>query len=169
MKQAILNEHRWLDLLERVSGGPVAPGAFVLLSEAYAQPHRRYHNLGHIEHCLAEFDRAAGLAERPDEVEVAIWLHDLVYDPRTGDNEEKGALLGRKILATAGTAELVMNRVEELILATKHGEPPVSPDAWLLVDIDLSILGQPSDVFDSYEHNIRLEAGEAGSGTPLNF
>jgi predicted metal-dependent HD superfamily phosphohydrolase len=157
MKREILSEHRWIALLERVSGGPSAPGDFALLSDAYSQPHRRYHNLGHIEHCLAEFDRAVGLAERPDEVEMAIWLHDLVYDPRAEDNEEKSALVGREILARAGTAERVVNRIEELILATKHGEPPVSTDARLLVDIDLSILGQPSDVFDSYERNIRLE------------
>lgn len=157
MKQASLNEHRWIALLERLSGGPATPGNFALLSDSYSQPHRRYHNLEHIEHCLAEFDRAVGLAERPDEVEVATWLHDLVYDPRAADNEEKSALLGREMLATVGTAEFVINRVEELILATKHGEPPVSQDARLLVDIDLSILGQPSDVFDSYERSIRLE------------
>jgi predicted metal-dependent HD superfamily phosphohydrolase len=157
MKQALLNEHRWVALLKRLGGGSVKSDSFVGLTEAYSQPHRRYHNLGHITHCLAEFDRAGGLAERPNEVEVAIWLHDLAYDPRATDNEEMSAFLGRKILATAGTEEFVLNRVDELILATKHGQPPVSADAQLLLDIDLSILGQPSDVFDAYDENIRME------------
>lgn len=157
MNQKILNKHRWIALLKRVSCRPPESSDFALLSEAYSQSHRRYHNLGHIEHCLAEFDRAVGLAERPDEVEAAIWLHDLVYDPRACDNEEKSALLGREILEKAGTAKLVVNRIEELILATKHSEPPVSTDARLLVDIDLSILGGPSEDYDNYERNIRLE------------
>jgi len=47
--------------------------------------------------------------------------------------------------------------VYKLILATKHDELQRDHDAKLMVDIDLSILGQPRDVFDQYEVNIRKE------------
>jgi predicted metal-dependent HD superfamily phosphohydrolase len=97
------------------------------------------------------------LAESPDEVEFAIWLHDAIYDPRAADNEERSALLAREILLRLGTTGAMADRVGDLVRATKHGEPPLSPDARLLVDIDLSILGQPPDVFDSYERSIRQE------------
>ena len=43
------------------------------------------------------------------------------------------------------------------MLATKHDESPISRDARLLIDIDLSILGQPPEVFDDYEKAIREE------------
>lgn len=50
-----------------------------------------------------------------------------------------------------------MNRVRELILITKHEDPPMSVDPRLMVDIHLAVLGQPSLVFDIYEKNIRAE------------
>ena len=34
------------------------------LIEAYGEPHRRYHTLAHIEHCLAMFDQSKSLARR---------------------------------------------------------------------------------------------------------
>jgi predicted metal-dependent HD superfamily phosphohydrolase len=36
-----------------------------------------------------------------------------------------------------------------LIIATQHNAPPVDPDAAMLVDIDLSILGQLATIFDA--------------------
>jgi predicted metal-dependent HD superfamily phosphohydrolase len=47
--------------------------------------------------------------------------------------------------------------VEALILATRHTERPTTRDAALLVDADLAILGQPPDVFDVYDGQIRAE------------
>jgi predicted metal-dependent HD superfamily phosphohydrolase len=153
----MLNGRRWIELVTRISGRPPQPATFAWLVEAYSQPDRRYHNVGHIEHCLAEFDGAAGLAESPDEVEFAIWLHDVVYDSKAADNEEKSALLASEILVGGGGTEAKCDRVRDLIFATRHNEPPLTQDARLLVDIDLSILGQPPDVYDIYERNIREE------------
>jgi predicted metal-dependent HD superfamily phosphohydrolase len=50
-----------------------------------------------------------------------------------------------------------IKRVETLILATRHAAIPTEPDAHLLVDIDLSILGRPPREFDAYEAKIRQE------------
>lgn len=47
--------------------------------------------------------------------------------------------------------------LEGMILVTKHSEAPQSGAEKVLVDIDLSILGQPEAVFDEYERNIRKE------------
>ena len=44
-----------------------------------------------------------------------------------------------------------------MILITKHVQPPTSPDAQLILDIDLSILGQLPELFETYEKRIRLE------------
>jgi predicted metal-dependent HD superfamily phosphohydrolase len=43
------------------------------------------------------------------------------------------------------------------VLATRHLEIPTEPDAALLCDIDLSILGRMPEVFDEFEQRIRRE------------
>ena len=138
------------------AGGKPEP-VYGLLSDLYAEPHRFYHSLSHVSHCLDEFEAARHLAKRPNDVEMAIWFHDAVYDPKAKDNERKSAELCRRIATEAGLPEAFGRRVADLILATEHHGAPDGADVRLLVDIDLSILGRPKDAFDEYETNIRKE------------
>ena len=123
----------------------------------YSQPHRHYHNFSHIADCLAEFDSAKDLARQTDAVELAIWFHDAIYDTRAQDNEEKSAELARRYIADAGGDAEFCSSVAALVLATKAHDSSMHPDAPLLVDVDLSILGQPSERFRTYEAQIRRE------------
>ena len=118
-----------------------------LLKARYAEPHRRYHTLEHIEHCLSEFDPRQ--AADPKAVELAIWFHDAVYDPRRSDNEERSA---------AWLLELMpeQTKAAAMVRVTKDHRPS-TPDEALLVDVDLAILGQPAERFDRYERQIREE------------
>ena len=50
-------------------------------------------------------------AERPDEIEVAIWFHDAVYVPGRADNEEASAALADQALSAGGVAGPVKDRV----------------------------------------------------------
>jgi predicted metal-dependent HD superfamily phosphohydrolase len=156
-RNSVLDERRWKELLGRLCGKVCSGKSFQRIVAAYSEPQRSYHTGDHIEACLAEFDRIRELCESPDQVECALWLHDVVYDPRASDNEEKSALWAMEILSESGCPERVANHVWELILITKHKEPPVNMDARLMVDIDLAILGRPSTVFDVYEKSIRAE------------
>ena len=49
--------------------------------------------------------------------------------------------------------------VADLILATRHKGQPASPDASLIRDIDLAMLGSDPGVYDSYAQAIRQEYG----------
>lgn len=153
----MLNKTRWNQLLVRLTGNPAPEDSFQRLVAAYAEPQRFYHDSSHIEHCLAEFDMVANLCASPDKVECAIWLHDVIYDPHTSDNEAQSARFAQEMLAQANCAAAISITIQQLILATQHISPPTTPDAQLLVDIDLSILGQPPVVFQTYEENIRAE------------
>lgn len=142
----------------RKAGAQGDPGQpYANLVARYAEPHRAYHNLAHIAHCLDEFEAARSLAGDPNAIEMAIWFHDAVYDPKAKDNEERSAELAVAVANGAGLSAAFAQRVRELILATKHAQPPANPDAALLVDVDLSILGQPLERFDEYERQIRRE------------
>ncbi len=148
-------ETAWRDL------GLPAPASDVCatLLSAWGEPHRRYHTLQHLEECLALFASQRSLAEHPGEVAIALWFHDAVYDTRRHDNEAASAQWVRQVLLEAGADAAVAERVHELIMATRHSEVPSTPDAKLLLDIDLAILGAEPARFAEYERQIRDEYG----------
>lgn len=142
------------------------------LLKRYSEPHRKYHNLEHINHCLREFGTVWLLAEEPDVLELAIWYHDAIYDIGASDNEERSADLVASVMRGFSLPEDLIKCVCDIIIATKHSEVPESFDAKLMLDIDISNIGSaekfketnkqvreeyslaPEDVFNSGRSNI---------------
>lgn len=125
-----------------LNGGPaLAETVFAQLVELYGEPHRHYHTLNHIQHCLYQFDQAAALMADPDAVEMALWFHDAIYQPGANDNEWRSAELFRE-WAEGRTAPTFLQRVHDLVMVTTHREPQHG-DAGFMVDIDLSGFGLP--------------------------
>jgi predicted metal-dependent HD superfamily phosphohydrolase len=151
------SQNRWLELWQRLGGQGKAVSVYGDLARHYDEPHRSYHNFDHIQHCLQEFDSARYLARNPDAVELAIWFHDAIYDTHARDNEERSAELAVSVLKSAGMSQSLVRPVSSLVIATKHNALPDDSDESLLVDVDLSILGQPWEKFEEYEHQIREE------------
>lgn len=127
------------------------------LSARYAEPHRHYHTLQHLEECFALLAPAAHLAEHPAEVELALWFHDAIYDTQAHDNEERSAGWAEQALRAAGVPPESAGRVGDLVRVTRHDALPEGADARLLVDVDLSILGAPEARFAEYERQVREE------------
>ena len=152
-----LNSERWSRLWRTATGTLPPADSYARLMRMYSEPHRRYHNARHIGDCLGEFDRARQLATDPIALELAIWFHDAIYAPRAGDNEERSAALAKDWLTKAHAKEALADSVAELVLATKSHDASAHADAPLLVDVDLSVLGQPPDRFREYELQIREE------------
>lgn len=130
---------------------------FNQLIAAYSEPHRHYHTLQHLRECLHYLEAAEHLAARPAEVALALWFHDAVYDVRRQDNEERSADWARQSMERAGIDAAIVARVHALIMATRHHHPGDDPDAQLLVDVDLAILGAPAERFDESDAQIRRE------------
>ena len=143
-----LDDARFAVLWRRLGAAGSPDAVFAALSAAYAEPHRAYHGADHINDCLTQFDAVSELAHRPDEVEIALWFHDAVYDPRASDNEEKSAVWAVQALSSGGISAETAARVSHLVLATKHSALPHEPDAQFVTDIDLSILGRSPEVLD---------------------
>jgi predicted metal-dependent HD superfamily phosphohydrolase len=120
----------------------------------YGEPHRRYHDLSHIEACLRVFDEHRGLAERPGEVIAALLFHDAIYDPTRTDNEARSAALARSVLVDASDDSIA--RIAAAIEATASHEAH-DADARLVLDVDLSILGSDAITYDAFERAIRAE------------
>jgi predicted metal-dependent HD superfamily phosphohydrolase len=152
-----LDYARWSRVWLRLGAQNDGSRTFQLLAAAYAEPDRSYHNTAHVQDCLGKLDQARSLADRPDEVEVALWFHDAVYISWRSDNERRSALMAEAALVTAGVESAASQRVAALILATSHHVLQAEPDAQLICDVDLAILGAPASEFDQFERAIRQE------------
>jgi predicted metal-dependent HD superfamily phosphohydrolase len=153
----MLDRERFNRVWRRLGGKTDPQELFSALVKAYAEPHRAYHTIEHIEDCLKQFDAARYLAEQPDEVEMALWFHDAVYDTQASDNEERSAEWAFNALSAGGIPPAISRRISDLVLATRHRALPSGRDAQLLSDVDLSILGRSASAFDQYDRAIRIE------------
>ncbi len=129
------------------------------LVRRYSEPHRHYHTLRHLEHCLEAFDAARYVVQDKDAVEMAIWFHDIINDPDTLDNEERSTEFFAQLAEDVFSAEFV-DKVGDLILATRHQSEPESSDARIISDIDLASLGAPWAEFIADGEALRNEQQE---------
>lgn len=127
------------------------------LLAAYAEAHRRYHTLQHLQECLDLFEQVHTAADRPAVVEMALWFHDAIYALQGSENEARSAAWAQEALLQAGVAPDDAHAVAGLVLVTRHTEVPQTRDAQVLVDIDLAILGAEAPRFAEYGHQIREE------------
>ncbi|MBP2472815.1 putative metal-dependent HD superfamily phosphohydrolase [Crossiella equi] len=126
----------------------------------YAQPHRRYHGLAHIEAVLRD---SAWLAERlglstEDRalLAVAAAAHDVVYDGVPGQDERRSADWLDAALTAAGVSDMRCAWATRLVLATEGhvGEDRLT---LALLDADLAILGAGEADYDAYARAVREE------------
>src|SRR3989344_860662 len=151
-------EKRWGALWERMGAHGDPLPVFRDLVARYSEPHRKYHTLAHIKHCLEEFEEIRHLAKNPNAVELALWLHDLFYDTKRTDNELQSALFAMgEVCWGASLSDDFARIVGGLISSSKDHTISADPDTRIFFDIDLAILGQPSKKFDEYERQIRKE------------
>jgi predicted metal-dependent HD superfamily phosphohydrolase len=128
------------------------------LIERHAEPHRHYHTLKHVLALLRHLEQQRHLATATETLTAAILFHDAVYDTRRQDNETRSAELAGVQLSAIGWSPSTVERVQQLVLATHHHQaPPDDHDAWLFLDLDLSILSAEPATYDRYAQDIRRE------------
>ena len=147
---------RWLRLMSEFSLTENID-TYASLQNAYAEPHRHYHNISHLLAVLNQLDAASHLADRPHEVELALWFHDAIYKPFSSSNEADSAKWAYAFLNENKVNDSIRANVTRLILATSHNGDADSGDEKLIVDIDLTVLGQSSDTYKSYCDGVRKE------------
>lgn len=122
----------------------------------YSASSRHYHGAGHILSMLEGFDATKASFKQPLAAELAIFFHDVIYDPSRQDNEEEsakklqallGGLVDRTLLETAARG----------IEATRQHVLTPSHDINLLIDLDMAVLGQPWPVYERYAKGVMQE------------
>lgn len=145
----------WLSLAQRLDIIGDAAEWHARLVNVYSEPQRAYHTLQHLDECLCVFDEAKAYMLQPDLIQMALWFHDAVYDPKSGENEALSAAMAVEALGGTSTA----HEVARLILLTKSHQPGEGPDDAWIIDIDLAIFAQSAERVLEYEQQIREEYG----------
>lgn len=153
-----LDGKRFTALWKRLGAIDHGTPVFAKIERAYDEPHRAYHTARHIEACLRLFDddEIRREAKNADEVEAALWFHDVIYDVRGADNEEASAQLALAAMHDAKIDFARADRIAKMIRATK-AHVSTDPDTALVIDIDLSILGESPALFARYDAEISRE------------
>ena len=142
------NGTRFGEIWRRCADSPPSPSASTVygdLRDRLSEKFREFHNLGHIDDCLARFDEVSAHLDDPDAVEIALWFHDAIYVPGDPANERQSAALF--LTHAAGTAPAFRRRVCALVLTTRRNRTPRSNDCKFIDDIDLAGFGASWDDF----------------------
>lgn len=119
---------------------------------------RPYHNLRHIEYMLKYIKDFKNISHK-DKVllRIAIWFHDLVYDPAKSNNKELSADFAANFLTSIGVDQCSIDKVRWMIILTKHVGFPQTQTEDIICDLDLREIASPR--FEKNAQEIRLEYG----------
>jgi len=151
---------RWNCFAAGFSGNmDTAKRIFAVIKDSYSAANRCYHTLEHVQHCLAELDGYTPAVKNRKAIEMALWLHDVIYVPEAGNNEELSGAVGFCYSLELSGSYSFAAEVRRLIQATAHGSGKACPagDAAVVQDIDLRIFGAGPLCFAGYEAAIRKE------------
>ena len=128
------------------------------LLRRYAEPHRRYHDVLHLDTVLQHIEVLHELASDPTAVRLAAWFHDAIYDPERSDNEAASAALAELLLPANAFSVDQTAEVARLVRLTATHEPCVGDlNGAVLCDADLAILGSEPTSYLRYTKQIRAE------------
>ena len=150
---------RWLALWRGLGTGegPVNE-IYADLAARYDENGRYYHNFNHIARVLRAADQLSQHARDFTAVQLALWFHDVVYDPRAADNEEKSAAYAAAALQRLQLRPDTIDEVLRLILMTKtHAAAAGDVDGYVVLDADLAALGAEWPQYLQDVNNIRQE------------
>ncbi len=147
---------KWHDLLHVWAVDlALADRALEEVREHYAGPGRFYHTLDHVHNVLETVESLGSYARNLNAVKLAAWLHDVIYDSRASDNEERSADYAECLCEKLSIPE--GRRVAALIQQTKTHDAGGDADAQVLIDADLAILGASESDYRTYAKQIRQE------------
>lgn len=134
------------------------------LLDQQLSPALHYHSVGHSRDVVAAVERIALLENVTDEglflLKSAANYHDAGFIEQYDANEPVGARLAGEILPRFGYTEEHINKIKELIFATRIPHDPKNHLEEIICDADLDYLGR--DDFHEIADRLRRELREHG-------
>jgi len=131
---------------------------FQIILDKYSEKKRFYHNLTHIQALLNNAEKLKTYFQDYGTVRFAIWFHDIIYNTKRSNNEEKSAELAVEALEEMQIPNSTIQLVEKMIIATKtHNASDLAEDGKIFLDLDLGILATSPEIYQAYHQAIRKE------------
>jgi predicted metal-dependent HD superfamily phosphohydrolase len=127
------------------------------IEKEYTTNKRHYHNLTHLEYMTDRAIKHNKDLIDPDTVLFSIFYHDIVYNTKRQDNEQKSADTACDRLTKLGVPADKIAKCQNQIIATKDHKDNGNNDTKYLVDFDLAILGDTPENYQAYRKKIRNE------------
>lgn len=125
--------------------------------EAYSSEQRHYHNLHHLHYVYSRLEECPQKPVDREALLFCLFYHDIVYNIRATDNEERSANIAVLRMEGVGAKKQSIELCKQHILATRTHEATGSPDSDLFCDADIAILGEVPERFAEYCRRVRLE------------
>lgn len=150
--------HQWDELCTTINlPKDISERYFLDLKKHYSESHRAYHNMSHIWSLLHISQVYQKHVIDPITLQLAIWYHDIIYNPLKKNNEQKSADYFKKLFSQFLNEKQLLE-VDNMIVSTaKHMPISDSHDLSLLLDFDLAILSTESSIYKAYSEAIRKE------------
>jgi predicted metal-dependent HD superfamily phosphohydrolase len=156
-------ENRW----QKTTREFEAPAALLqsvfsdVIAPYHTDSHRAYHNFTHIAHLLDLIEtHGAACNVDPITLNLVAWFHDIIYNPKKKNNEEKSAQIAEQWLPKMGIETTVIEHVAHIIRRTANHTQNTANDSretLFFLDADLGILGSEPAGYEAYHQAIRQE------------
>jgi predicted metal-dependent HD superfamily phosphohydrolase len=138
--------------------GQVADRVLSDIVARHNENHRRYHTQRHLAAMFELLERLAPQLAYGAPARLAVWWHDLVYEPRARDNEERSASIAAQRLETLGASASAAAETQELIRrSARHWDGESAGEGDYFLDADVAVLGADPTEYDAYALGIREE------------
>jgi len=123
----------------------------------YSGKKRHYHTLLHLDNLFTSLTEVKSEIQYWESTLFTLFYHDIIYTTLKSDNEENSALLAEKRMQQLSVSNDIIERCKNQILATKSHSKSTDSDTNYFTDADLSVLGQPWEIYSLYYKNVRKE------------
>ena len=128
----------------------------------YNESQRAYHSLQHIQQLFTQFEQIKPHLNEPHIIALALFYHDVIYEPTRSDNELKSAEYAVETLRPYLSAAQCQYIYALIMMTANHKLAECSNaqknfDSAYLLDMDLSILGASWSEYEQYAQAVRQE------------
>ena len=158
MTQDSIVHEAWLDIVGEFSiSEEDAASIYQIIENYYNEDTRYYHTLTHIHDLLVLFHQFNSIITQKSVVFLSIIFHDIIYNPKAADNEEKSAELFQTLMTSFLPIDIITIVLDFIIATKSHQLSSNNINLKLFLDFDMSIFSTDRSIYIKYANSIRNE------------